>query len=139
MSVLNIYGLASEYNILRSIVSSIGKNIISIVPTPLLLPKLTEKTDFAYTSNLFVDIGYTHMTIASLDEGEFRYFETFPIGSKMLIDIIADSHGDLSYTQIESILMRTHPTTEERELRKSLAKEYFSYVIDALISTIERE
>jgi cell division protein FtsA len=47
ITVLNVFALASEYNILRSIVSSLKKDIISLVPMPLLFPKVIENTERA--------------------------------------------------------------------------------------------
>lgn len=42
IKVLNIFAPASEYNMIRSIVASLGKTAISVVPTPLLFPKMVE-------------------------------------------------------------------------------------------------
>lgn len=43
IKVLNIYTLASEYNIIRSILSSLKKKTISLVPIPLIFSKVIEK------------------------------------------------------------------------------------------------
>jgi cell division protein FtsA len=43
INVLNIYTLASEYNIIRSILSSLKKKTISLVPIPLIFSKVIEK------------------------------------------------------------------------------------------------
>ncbi|GAB0174707.1 MAG: hypothetical protein HHAS10_05860 [Candidatus Altimarinota bacterium] len=139
ISVLNIYTLASEYNILRSIISSLGKNVISIVPTPVILPKIVEKSAHENRKALFIDIGYTHMTVVSMIDGEISYFETFSAGAKMLIDILQASFPEYSFTEIESLLMRMKPNEVDNEIRKECASEYFSYVIDALLSIIQKE
>jgi cell division ATPase FtsA len=138
ISVLNIYSLASEYNILRSIVSSLKKNIISIVPTALVLPKLLEKTEHAHENNLYIDIGYTHMTLVSEERNEIQYFETFSTGSQMLSDIFAEDSPKLSYTEIESLIMRAHPTPIDREGREEVMRQYFAYILDTLLSVIAR-
>jgi hypothetical protein len=139
ISVLNIYTLASEYNILRSIVSSLRKNVISIVPTPVILPKIIEKSEQNTDKAIFIDIWYTHMTVVSLDKNEISYFETFWAGSKMLMDLLANASPDSSFTEIESLLMRSRPTESDRILREESAWEYFSYVIDAFLSVIQKE
>lgn len=43
INVLNIYALSSEYNILRSILASLKKKTISLVPIPLIFSKIIEK------------------------------------------------------------------------------------------------
>lgn len=139
ITVLNIYTLASEYNILRSIVSSLRKNIISIVPTPVILPKIVEKSDKNSENAIFVDIGYTHMTVVSVEKNEISYFETFWAGAKMLMDLLSSGSPDSSFTEIESLLMRTRPESEDKKFREECTIEYFSYVIDALLSIIQKE
>ncbi len=46
LSILNIFAPAGEFNIVRSVSSHIGKNIISLIPIPLVFPKILEKTDY---------------------------------------------------------------------------------------------
>jgi cell division ATPase FtsA len=49
LSILNLFAPASEFNVVRSVASHIGKNIISLIPTPLVFPKLLEKTNYVDT------------------------------------------------------------------------------------------
>lgn len=130
ITVLNIYTLASEYNLLRSIVSSLWKNVISIVPSPVILPKILENSSENHENSIFIDIGYAHMTVVSLKNNEIWYFETFSVGSKMLMDIIAAYSPKLTFTEIESLLMRGRSNDEDEKLRRDSANEYFSYAID---------
>ncbi len=46
LSILNLFAPASEFNVVRSVASHIGKNIISLIPTPLVFPKLLEKSNY---------------------------------------------------------------------------------------------
>lgn len=46
LSILNIFAPASEFNIVRSVASHMSKNIISLIPIPLVFPKILEKTDY---------------------------------------------------------------------------------------------
>ncbi len=139
INVLNIYTLASEYNILRSIISSLKKKTISLVPIPLIFSKIIEKSEHVYDDNIYIDVGYTHVTIVFEKKHEITYFDTFTIGSKMLMDIISEAYPKSSYTEIESFLRRNHDTDWDRENRESLVREYFDYMIDVLISSIMRE
>ena len=139
INVLNVYALASEYNILRSIVSSLKKRTISIVPIPLVFSKIIEKWEHVYDDNIYVDIGYTHVTVVFEKGHEITFFDTFSMGSKMLIDMIGDVSPKSSYTQIESLLQRTHPIDIDRDIRESMTREYLTYIIDTFLSVISRE
>ena len=63
LNLLNIFAPASEFNVLRSIVSSLDKKIISLIPTPLILPKIIEKTSYAEERSCIVDIGYAYTSV----------------------------------------------------------------------------
>jgi cell division ATPase FtsA len=76
--VLNVFSPSSEFNILRSIITSLGKRMISVVPTPLLFSKITERSEYVLENNLFLDIGYMHTTIVLESRNEIIAFETFP-------------------------------------------------------------
>ncbi len=139
INVLNIYALASEYNILRSIISSLKKKTISLVPTPLIFSKIIEKSEHVYEDNIYIDVGYTHVTIVFEKKHEITYFDTFTMGSKMLMDMISEAYPTSSYTEIESFLRRAHAKEWEWEEREALVREYLDYIIDVLISSIMRE
>lgn len=139
LTILNIYALASEYNILRSIVSSLQKNTISIVPMPLILPKIIEQWEYVYEGNFCIDIGYTHITLVSIDHDEILFFDSFATGSKMLMDGISGAHSKMSFTEIETLLQKTDPKEEWRILREKCAREYFEYVIDMIVSIATRQ
>jgi cell division ATPase FtsA len=136
--VLNIFAPASEYNVLRSIIASLKKRPISLVPIPLLFSKIIEKTKMSEEETIFIDIGYTHVTIVFQKNQEITFFDTFEIGSKMLIDILQSAFPDMSYTAIENLLMRQNPTSDESLARESATSEYLSYVIDTFLSVLVR-
>jgi adenylate kinase family enzyme len=136
ITILNIYTLASEYNIIRSILSSLKKKTISLVPMPLVLPKIIEKWEHMYDDNIYINFGYTHVTIVFDKKHEITYLDTFTMGTKMLIDMISNAYPSSSYTQTESFLMRQDPTDEEKGSREALVREYLSYTVDVLASVI---
>lgn len=41
---------------MRSIVSRLGKKIISLIPEPLILPKLIEETEFITQNTCLIDV-----------------------------------------------------------------------------------
>lgn len=47
LTVLNVFVPASEFNIIRSVIASLGKQVISLIPTPLIFPKLIETSEYA--------------------------------------------------------------------------------------------
>lgn len=54
----------------------------------------------------------------------------------MLMDMIGDIYPASSYTEIENLLKRAHPTDEDRKKREAIVYEYLIYVIDVLSSVI---
>ena len=139
INILNIFTLASEYNILRSIIASLKKKTISLVPTPLIFSKILEKWDVSHEDNLYIDIGYTHMTVVFEKNHEITSFDTFAIGSHMLMDMYLSELPDMTYTEIESLMMRSRVAPEDGNIREPIAAEYLHYVIDTLLSLIIKE
>jgi len=56
IQVMNIFMPLSELSIYKNIVRQLDKNLISFIPTPISLPKLTEKTPYYNDANMFLDI-----------------------------------------------------------------------------------
>ncbi len=130
LTVLNIFVPSSEFNIIRSIVSTLGKKPISLIPTPLILPKLIETTRFVSTQNCLIDIGYTHTTVTLLDGDEILGFEIFPYGVEMLMDMIAERHPDYSLLQIENVICMANEIS--RDIHTECRDDWIAYVIDMI-------
>jgi cell division ATPase FtsA len=56
LTVLNVFVPSGEFNIMRSIVSRLGKQIISLIPEPLILPKLIEETEAISDNTCLIDV-----------------------------------------------------------------------------------
>lgn len=138
ITVLNVFCLASEFNIIRSIISSLKKRTISLVPMPLIFPKITEMADQLYDESIYIDIGYMHTTLIFEKKNSVESFETFPFGSKMYTEMISSAFPKSSPLEIENIITRKSPSTLEKETRESLAHDFLSYVIDMLLSLLEK-
>jgi hypothetical protein len=122
---------------MRSIISSLGKDTISIIPTPLLFSKITEQSDFALANNVYIDIGYMHTTVVFESRNEIFSFETFPFGTKMLLDMLLVEYPDKTYLEIENILC-----DDENMLflkREKILYDFFHYVSDVLLALLSRE
>lgn len=128
LSILNLFAPASEFNVMRSIASHIGKNIISLIPTPLVFPKILEKTDSVDIALCIVDIGLLHTTVTCIENNSIIALETFPFGSEMLIQLLASHHSDLTLLQIEHMLSND----EYKDVRKESVTEFLEYVVDTI-------
>lgn len=96
LTVLNVFAPASEFNIIRSIISSLGRKVISLIPMPLLFPKIVEKTEYATDRSCYIDIGYSHTTVLLTQDNEIKTFETFAVGSRMCMEMIRDVYKNSS-------------------------------------------
>jgi cell division ATPase FtsA len=65
--------------VVRSIVASLDKRVISIIPSPLVLPKIIEYSDYVEDAVCIIDVGYMHTTILLQSNNQILAFETFPI------------------------------------------------------------
>jgi cell division ATPase FtsA len=139
INILNVYSLASEYNILRSIISGMKKRTISIVPMPIIFPKILEHGKKDSPDNVYINIGYTYVTIVFEKHQEITFFDSFSTGASMLMEMFLEKQKHLSFTEIESILMRAKTGAQDEWERESIVREYFLYIIDTLTSVILRQ
>lgn len=79
LTVMNIFAPASEFNIIRSVIASLGKKTISLIPTPLIFPKIIEQTEYLHDRICSIDIGYSHTTVIVSQDNEIKTFETFGV------------------------------------------------------------
>lgn len=79
-----------------------------------------------------------HTTFVFEKKNAIESFETFPFGSEMFVDMLSGAFPKLSYIEIENILTRVKPSVTEKDIRESTAREYLTYVIDILLSLLEK-
>lgn len=137
IKVLNVFAPASEFNIMRSIISSLGKQTISVVPTPLLFSKIVERSDYSSEGNIYLDIGLMHTTIVFEAKNEILSFETFPFGTKMLLEMLSQAFEDKTYLEIENILCSEND--ENMKIRNTIISEFFQYVTDVTLALLSKE
>jgi len=137
LTVLNIFSPASEFNIIRSIIASLGKKTISLIPTPLVLPKVIEQTEYALNRICHIDIGYSHTTVLVTQDNEIKTFETFPVGTRMCMEMIRDRDTHASLLAIENILC------DEQKVRDPeyapVFHDFFEYIFDMVWGFLEQE
>ena len=103
LHIMNVFVPLALYHSLRSIVRSIDRNILSIVPYGVSLPKLAEDKDYALDSNLFIDFGYSKTTVIVENAGETLGINTLAFGYALLEEALGRDHH-LEYLEIENIL-----------------------------------
>jgi cell division protein FtsA len=86
LNILNVFAPVTKFNITRNLVSNLDKNIVSIVPLPVSLPKLLEHTSYFEDSNLFIDFGYGKTTVMVQNAGETLGMHVIPFGMSLLED-----------------------------------------------------
>lgn len=75
-----------------------------------------------------MDIGYAHTTILLVEENKIVAFETFPIGTEMLVNIISENHPNLSLIQIENLLC----SSSEIDSMQVEIKQFLEYLLDVI-------
>lgn len=126
LTILNVFVPSSEFNIIRSIVSHIDKQIISLIPEPLILPKLIEDIHNITGSICLIDIGYGHSTITIMQNNEILGFEIFPYGVEMFMEQIAILNPDFSLLQIENIICSSEKF--QNPIYQECLNEFLSYI-----------
>ena len=137
LTVLNVFVPSGEFNIMRSIVSHLWKKVISLIPQPLILPKLIEETEAIHANSCLIDVWYGHTTITIIANNEILGFETFSYGTETLMEMIASYEPDLSLLQLENIIC----TTEELStwIYKECLDEFLLYLQDAIFGYLQSE
>lgn len=137
LTVLNVFAPASEFNIFRSVIASLWRKAISLIPTPLLFPKIVEQTDYVNDTACYIDIGYTHTTILVLQDNEIKTFETFDVGSRMLMEMIREVHKSASLLWIENILCSESDIRDARYMH--ILEDFFEYILDMVWAFLSEE
>lgn len=137
LNLLNIFAPSSEFNILRSIVASIDKKIISLIPTPLILPKIIEVTSYAQEPSCIIDIWYMHTSVIVMENNEIKTFASFSVWSQMLMEMIHDLQKHFSFLHIENILTSEQEMLEE--WYQKMAEDFFEYILDVIWAYLENE
>ena len=137
LTVLNVFVPSGEFNIMRSIVSRLGKQIISLIPEPLILPKLIEETEVISDNTCLIDVWYGQTTVTILRKNEIIWFETFTYGTEILMELIEDFYPEYSLLQIENILCT--PSEFQWWIYKECLDEFLEYIRDAIFGYLQSE
>jgi cell division ATPase FtsA len=105
VSVMNIFSPVSLYNTYRQIIEDSGRSVLSMIPHGIVLPKISDTTDFIFDDNMYVDIGYDHSTIALQHQGDLIGFCGIPFGTSMLEEAL-HRYAAQSYIEAEQTMMQ---------------------------------
>lgn len=128
LSVLNIFVPSSEFNIIRSVVSSLEKRVISIIPSPLILPKYIEHTDLLWKTVCIIDVGYAHTSITVTQDNEIIGFESFAYGARALMQHLYNAHSFQSALQIENVLQNSNDI--KKDPNSEIVTDFLTYLKD---------
>lgn len=134
LTILNVFLPASDYNMIRSIVASLNKRIISVIPMPLIFPKICEQSQYMGESTLSIDIWYSHITLIIESKGAIVAFETFPIGVCSLIEVLSLRFPELSQLQIEHLI---HSARLIGDIEEDY-EEFLEYIFDILLAFLRQ-
>ena len=137
LTVLNVFAPASEFNIVRSIIASLGRKMISLIPMPLIFPKVVEQTEYINERACYLDIGYSHTTVLVMQDNEIKTFETFPVGARMSMEMLRDEHKTSSLLGIENILVSESEIREPKN--QEILNDFFEYILDMVWAFLEQE
>jgi hypothetical protein len=137
LTVLNVFAPSSEFNMIRSILSTLDKHAISIIPEPLILPKVVESLWVAESTTVIIDVGQSHTTVTLMNHGQIVGFEIFSYWVSDLIELMAEAHPDHSLLQIENII--STPEIARDTLHAPIIREWVEYIGDIISGYIHTE
>ncbi len=143
LTICNIFLPAAEFNIMRSIVASLDKKTISIIPMPLVYPRVIENTDYSDAQVIFIDIGHSYVTFLQSSRNEIEAFETHHFGFSTLYGELSSRYPQYTFLELEKRMIDfVHHSETTREGTDGLSHDFnnfFLYVMDLLSVFIEKQ
>lgn len=136
-NLINIFSPISKFNTIKNIIRDLDKNLISIVPLPISLPKLIEESPYNFDSNVFIDIWYTKITIVLQSNSEIIWFNVLNFWYSLVEELLRNKTW-LSYLDTEKILSHID---EEFDKYSDYLDDIFDFIftsIDIAIKDIEK-
>ncbi|MDD2515929.1 MAG: hypothetical protein PHF46_01675 [Candidatus Gracilibacteria bacterium] len=131
-NLINVFAPVSKYNIFSSLIRNLNKNLISIIPIPISLPKLVESSPFVNDQNLFIDFGYSKTTVILQDKSEILGFNVINFGWSLLEEQFKNDLN-LSYFEIREIMLSPDINYEKH---KKIFDDFFNVLFDAIFIAI---
>lgn len=103
LNFINVFCPSSKYNVIKNIVRDLNKNLISVIPNPISIPKLIEDSSYSFDFNLFVDFWYSKTTIILENNSEIMGFNVINFWTQILEEELK-KHLSVNYIDIENII-----------------------------------
>lgn len=129
LGVINVFVPLTYVNMIQNIGRGLSKNIISLIPSIITLPKLIEEKDENFDFNCCIDFGASKTTITVSNRGEILWDNTLAFGFWLLEEIFKQKEWKLGYLDIEHHIAHMEQTyTDFKEVYDS----FFSVLFDAI-------
>lgn len=129
LGVINVFVPLSYVNMIQSIGRGLSKNIISLIPSIVTLPKLTENKEENFDFNCCIDFGGTKTTIVVSNRGEILGGNTLNFGFGLLEETFKRKEPKLGYLDIEHHITHMEQTYEEH---REVFDSFFSIIFDGI-------
>lgn len=127
-NLINIFCPISRFLTLRNIVNDLNFNLISVVPLALSLPKLIEDSSYNFDQNIYIDIGYSKITVILQNNSEIIWFNVISFWLALLEEELKNSLNK-SYLDIENILSNI----DEKYIEyREIIDNTFNFLFDAI-------
>lgn len=129
LGVINVFVPFSYVSMIENIGRGLSKNIISLIPSIITLPKLLESREENFDFNCCIDFGASKTTIVIENRGEILGGNTLNFGFGLLEETFKRRKPDIGYLDIEHHIAHMEKSYDEY---KEIFDEFFSLLFDAV-------
>ncbi|MDD2486963.1 MAG: hypothetical protein PHS92_01170 [Candidatus Gracilibacteria bacterium] len=129
LNLINVFSPCSKYNVIKNILRDLDKNLISVIPNGISIPKLVEDTNYSFDYNLFIDFGYSKTTVILENNSEILGFNIINYGTQILEEEMK-KHLSLNYIDIENIIKEIDNNYAEQ---KNIIDSFLDIIFDSVI------
>jgi hypothetical protein len=133
LGVINVFVPLAYVTMIQNIWRGLSKNIISLIPSIITLPKLLEEKDESFDFNCCIDFGSSKTTVVILNKGEILWGNTLNFGFMLLYETFKEKKPKLGYLDIEHHITNIAETYEEY---KEIYDIFLEILFDAIIVAI---
>ena len=132
ISTLNIFVPYSRYNLVQKISEYLNKNILSIAPIEFCIPKLFEKTQYAYDDIVFIEIWNSKTSVIVQKSWVIEGFNTYNLWTSDLIKLIKENTQTSKIDIINNLNKKDTYLKEKQEFLSIWQEWFFISVKDIL-------
>ncbi len=129
LGVINVFVPLSYVSMIQNIGRGLSKNIISLIPSIVTLPKLVEQKDENFDFNCCIDFGASKTTIVVLNRGEILGANILNFGFGLLEETFKQKEPNLGYLDIEHHMTHMEQTYDQY---REVFDAFLSVLFDAI-------